>query len=302
MFLVEDRFWTAMANNNLTTKEVARLLRVSEATVKRWTDDGRLRSDKTVGGHRRFSIHAIAHLRREQGIGQDSQPPLRRAARRKAQNKPLPSSASFSEILLRGDESEASAVLVDAYLHNHALASVLDTIITEAMHRVGDLWFEGTITVADEHLATRVVLSALQKLRSIALPAEPSGLKAICCGIEGDLHELPIHMTELILESEGWDAKNLGPNTPLFALREMVARLRPQLVCVSARSIADLDRATAEYSQLRRVTAKLAATVVIGGEGFRDRTLRERFPSEFYGEDFTGLSRFVKALAKKKRQ
>ncbi|MEO8435753.1 MAG: helix-turn-helix domain-containing protein [Pyrinomonadaceae bacterium] len=289
-----------MENKNLTTKEVARLLRVSEATVKRWTDDGRLRSDKTVGGHRRFSIQAIAQLRREQGIGPDSQPQSRRAARSKANNEPLPSSASFAEFLLRGDESEAAAVLVDAYLHGQALASVFDTTITEAMRRIGDLWFQGTITVADEHLATRVVLSALQKLRSIAMPAQPTGLKAICCGIEGDLHELPIHMTELILETEGWEVKNLGPNTPLFALREMVARQRPQLVCVSARSIADLDRATTEYSQLRRVTGKLAATVVIGGEGFRDRTLRERFPSEFYGEDFTGLSRFARALAKKK--
>ena len=199
----------------------------------------------------------------------------------------MPSSASFLEFLLRGEESEASAVLVDAYLHGHALASVLDSTITKAMHRVGDLWFEGTITIADEHLATRVVLSALQKLRSIAVPAKPTGLKAICCGIEGDLHELPIHMTELILETEGWEAKNLGPNTPLFALREMVARQRPQLVCVSARSIADLDRATIEYAQLRRITGKLAAAVVTGGEGFRDRTLRERFPSEFYAEDFT---------------
>ncbi len=286
--------------NNLTTKEVARLLRVSEATVKRWADDGRLNSDKTVGGHRRFSIQAVAHLRREQGIGQESQPPLRRAARSKAHNKHLLSSASFLEFLLRGYEREAASVLVDAYLHSHALASVLDTTITEAMHRVGDLWFKGTITIADEHLATRVALSALQKLRSIAVPAEPTGLKAICCGIEGDLHELPIHMTELILETEGWEAKNLGPNTPLFALREMVARQRPQLVCVSARSIADLDRATTEYRQLRRVTGKLAVAVVIGGEGFRDRTLRERFPSEFYGEDFAGLSKFVRALAKKK--
>ena len=168
------------------------------------------------------------------------------------------------------------------------------------MHQVGELWFEGTITVADEHLATRVVLSALQKLRGIVLPAEPTGLKAICCGIEGDLHELPIHLVEIILEAEGWDAKNLGPNLPLFALREMVAQQRPHLVCISARTIADLDRATAEYAQLRKVTGKLGATVVIGGEGFRDKTFRQRFPSDFYAEDFSGLSKFVRALTKKK--
>ena len=288
-----------MAIANLTTKEVARLLRVSEATVKRWADDGRLRSEKTVGGHRRFGIQAIAHLRRQQGVGPDSQAPARNAARKKRAAKPLLSPATLRDLLLRGDESEAAAVLVDAYLQDHALASLFDTTITEAMHQVGELWFEGTITVADEHLATRVVLSALQKLRGIVLPAEPTGLKAICCGIEGDLHELPIHLVEIILEVEGWDAKNLGPNLPLFALREMVAQQRPHLVCISARTIADLDRATAEYAQLRKLTEKHAAAVVIGGEGFRDPAFRERFPSDFYAEDFLGLTKFIRALAKK---
>jgi len=289
-----------MAAANLTTKEVARLLRVSEATVKRWADVGRLRSEKTVGGHRRFGIQAIAHLRREQGIGPGGQPPARKGAKKKGVARLLLTAGALRDLLLRGDEGEAAAVLVDAYLHNHALATLFDTTITEAMHEVGELWFKGTITVADEHLATRMLLSALQKLRAIVLPAEPTGLTAICCGIEGDLHELPIHLAEIILESEGWDARNLGPNLPLFALREMVAQQRPQLVCISARSIADLDRATTEYAQLRKITGRLAASVVIGGEGFRDPGLRERFPSAFYAETFAGLAKFVQAVAHKK--
>jgi methanogenic corrinoid protein MtbC1 len=98
----------------------------------------------------------------------------------------------------------------------------------------------------------------------------------------------------MILESEGWNTRNLGPNTPLFSLRDMVTQQRPQLVCISARSIADLDRATVEYAQLRKVTAKIGASVVIGGEGFRDPTIRQRFPCDFYAENFAGLARFVK--------
>jgi methanogenic corrinoid protein MtbC1 len=103
------------------------------------------------------------------------------------------------------------------------------------MHQIGDLWFKGSITVADEHLATRVVLSALQTLSAAMMPIPPSGLKAICCGIEGDLHELPVQLARIILESEGWEVQSLGPNTPLFALSEMVARQRPQLVCLGFR-------------------------------------------------------------------
>lgn len=281
-----------MSSTNLTTKEVARLLQVSEATVKRWADDGLLHSSKTAGGHRRFSTQSIASLRREQGIGTapaSPRPPKKGRALSRS------SAVRLTELLLGGEEKEAAALLIHAYMEGQSLVTLFDKTITEAMHEVGERWFRGTITVADEHLATRVVLSALQGLRGIIVPAGPSGMKAICCGIEGDLHELPVHLAEIILESEGWDTRNLGPNTPLFSLREMVTQQRPQLVCISARSIPDLDRATSEYAQLRKVTDKLGASVVIGGEGLRDPIIRQRLPGDFYAENFAGLAKFMTA-------
>ena len=286
-----------MGSTNLTTKEVARLLHVSEATVKRWADDGLLHSSKTAGGHRRFSTQSIASLRRDKGIGIApalSTPP------KKGRAVSLSSSVTFTEVILKGDEKEAGAQLIHAYMEGQSLVALFDKTITEAMHEVGKLWSRGTLTVADEHLASRVVLSALQGLRSVAVPAGPAGMKAICCGIEGDLHELPVHLAEIILETEGWDTRNLGPNTPLFSLREMVTQQRPQLVCISARSIADLDRATSEYVQLRKVTTRLGASVVIGGEGFRDPAIRQRFPSDLYAENFAGLAKFVKTLTSRR--
>lgn len=283
--------------DSLTTKAVAKLLRVSEATVKRWATSGLLRSDKTVGGHRRFSLKAVAHLRRELGIGPGADPPSRRLAQKKG-SVVLPATAQFADTLLRADEKDAGAMLVHAYLSGAALTTLFDETITGAMHQIGELWFKGSITVADEHLATRVVFDALQVLSAVVMPVQPNGLKAICCGIEGDLHELPVQLARIILESEGWEAQSLGPNTPLFALSEMVARQRPQLVCISARSIPDLGRATAEHAQLRKITGKLGVSVVIGGEGFRDPGFRERFPSEFYADNFAGLAKFTKALIK----
>ncbi|HSE17540.1 MAG TPA: B12-binding domain-containing protein [Pyrinomonadaceae bacterium] len=286
-----------MPSNNLTTKEVARLLQVSEATVKRWADDGLLPSSKTAGGHRRFSTQSIASLRREKGIG--SAPALPRPSK-KGIAPGLSSAVKFTELLLEGQEEEAAALLIHAYMEGQSLAALFDNTITDAMHEVGELWFRGKITVADEHLATQAVLSALQALRSVVVSAGPTGMRAICCGMEGDLHELPVHLAEIILETEGWDTRNLGPNTPLFSLREMVTQQRPQLVCISARSVADLDRATSEYEQLRKVTARLGTTVVIGGEGFRDPAIRLRFPCDFYAEDFAALAEFVKPLATSK--
>jgi len=286
--------------DSLTTKAVAKLLRVSEATVKRWANSGLLQSDKTVGGHRRFSLNAVASLRRELGIGPGADKPSRQNAQKRGRID-LPATVQFADTLLRADEQEAGAVLVQAYLSGAAPATLFDETITKAMHHIGELWFKGSITVADEHLATRVVFSALQTLSAVIMPVQPTGQKAICCGIEGDLHALPVQLARIVLESEGWEAKSLGPNTPLFALSDMVARQRPQLVCISARSISDLDRATAEYGQLRKITGKFGVSVVIGGEGFRDPVLRERFPSEFYADNFTGFAKFIRALIKRRQ-
>jgi excisionase family DNA binding protein len=284
-----------MRTARLTTKHVARLLNVSEATVKRWADDGVLTSEKTVGGHRRFGIESIAELRRERNL-QGGVAPVAKGVKKKA--KPLPSADDFLRLILAGDESEAGAFLVDAYLAHHSLDSIFEITVTQAMHQVGDLWFKGSATVADEHLATRVVLTALQKLRGVMAPHEPNGLNAICCGSEGDLHELPVHLVTLILESKGWRVINLGANTPLFSLQEMVSRQRPQLICISARTIADLDRAVAEFAHLRRVANRLEAKIVLGGEAFRDPNMRVRFPGDFFPADFPALSRLAVKLAK----
>jgi excisionase family DNA binding protein len=52
-----------------TTIEVARLCRVSDATVKRWEEAGLLKSERTSGGHRRFRVEEVARFQREQGLG-----------------------------------------------------------------------------------------------------------------------------------------------------------------------------------------------------------------------------------------
>ena len=282
-----------MRSAKLTTRHVARLLNVSEATVKRWADEGVLKPEKTVGGHRRFGIESIAQLRRERNLHAAAATPVVRT-----KVKPVASAEDFVRLILAGDQLETGAALVDAYLAHQSLESIFETIVTPAMHQVGELWLKGSVTVADEHLATHVVLTALQKLRSVMVPPEPNGSSAICCACEGDLHELVVYLVALILESQGWNVLNLGANTPLFSLQEMVSRQRPQLVCISARHIADLDRAAAEFAQLRRVANKLKAKIVLGGEAFSDPNMRGRFDADFFAADFPALSQFAVKLTR----
>ena len=49
----------------LTLGEAARLLGVSEPTLRKWTDEGRIASFRTLGGHRRFTPAAIKAFRQQ---------------------------------------------------------------------------------------------------------------------------------------------------------------------------------------------------------------------------------------------
>ncbi len=42
-----------------TTEDVSRMFHVSKSTIKRWTDEGKLRCFKTPGGHRKFNLSSV---------------------------------------------------------------------------------------------------------------------------------------------------------------------------------------------------------------------------------------------------
>src|ERR1700755_3201717 len=100
--------------NYLTTKEVAQLCRVSDATVKRWEDAGLLKSERTCGKHRRFRADEVARFQRTQGLGQKTchgdQSVLNSVARRK---NLLASKSSLFDSLIAGCEEETASFLIN---------------------------------------------------------------------------------------------------------------------------------------------------------------------------------------------
>jgi excisionase family DNA binding protein len=287
--------------NGLTTKEVARLCRVSDATVKRWEEAGLLKSERTSGGHRRFRAEEVARFQRRQNIGSPqarSDESARAALRRRRIKKSFSNSVLFHS-LLAGREDEAGNILINAYLHGKPPAQIFDDLVCPALRRVGELWFDGEINVAQEHLATRAAYNAIYRLRENIPFRESNGRLAFCCALEGDFHELPTHFAQITLESEGWEVMNFGANTPLYSLTDEILYHSPEAVCISASIVGDYERLARDYKEFRARIAKLKIPVVLGGRAFADGRSRARFPAELHAENFTGLAEFVKAQSVK---
>ena len=297
----------AIRGRRLTSKEVARVLGVSEASVKRWADSGLLPMEKTAGGHRRFRPEDVAVIRRE-GLSADESRPHRKPSTARLFTRPARESeltpaaeAELVEEMFRaltdGRDEELSSILVNLHLHGRSVGAIADTFLCAAMRRVGELWYAGELSVAQEHVATRTANVALQSLQAALDAPAGEGLRALCCSVEDDFHELPLRLASLTLEAGGLAVFNLGASTPFTALSEAVERFRPDLVCVSSTVLVRLDRAVYEYAAFRKVARRVGAAVVLGGAGFADGGVRKRLPADLHAESFRRLEGFIKTLA-----
>lgn len=286
-----------------TTIEVARLCRVSDATVKRWEEAGLLKSERTGGGHRRFRAEEVARFQREQGLGLKQNHGDESVAKttKRARERKNHSDSAFLQTLIDGGEEAAANVFIRAYLEGRPLTQIIDRIVCPAMREVGELWHRNEIGIAQEHLATRTVIAALYKLRNTLPVPEMRDQLAICCAMDGDLHELPTLMAQMAIENEGFEVINFGAAMPLYSLADEVARHAPNLVCISAAVINDLERLSRDYKVFREKTANIDIPVMLGGRVFEDEHVRKRFEGEFYARSFTGVAEFARNLTEKKR-
>ncbi len=284
----------------LTTQEVARLCRVSDATIKRWEDAGVLKSERTSGGHRRFRAEEIARFQREQGLGikncYGDESAVNLTTRRRS-NK-IHSDCLLFRSLMAGCEEESANVLIGAYLHGKPLAEIFDSLICPAMCHIGELWCKGEISITQEHIATRAASCAVHKLRNVLPVSKITGELAMCCAMEGDFHELPTHLAQMTIENEGWEVLNFGANTPLYCLAEEVLQHAPEMICLSATVISDVERLSRDYKTFTEQIGKLKIPIVLGGRAFTEEQVRLRFPTDYHAQSFSEVAELTQNLSK----
>ncbi len=284
--------------NFLTTRQLARMWQVSEATIKRWADAGHLHSQKTLGGHRRFALSEVLRFEGERGLADTAEKRVARAqasvsSSLSASSKQSEAREQFFAAIAVGHEAEATATLLKSHLDQMPPIRILEEIVAVSLQRVGDLWHSDEMSVADEHLATRTAIRAIEVLRNSIRPAQGGGPVAICCAVEDEQHEVATLCVQLLLESEGWSVRNLGANTPFFALSDAVQKHRPRLVCISSTTNIALSRYAREYAQFQTLAKKHRAHIALGGEGFQDETIQKRFPADLCAANLTQLLQFI---------
>ncbi len=264
-----------MNSDVLSTRQVATLLGVGEATVKRWADAGEIDCFRTPGGHRKFRLRdvtAFVHKRQYHAAG-----PVPGALPQGADELGDAAVKHFQSAALRGDAQALVAQLAALRLRGNPLAVLFDEVATPALHGVGEKWAQSVLSTAEEHIAAQAVIDAVARAQPLAEPSgeavRPDRGTAIVAAVAGELHDIAARMAACLLRAQGFEVLAPLAQTPARDLADLVMRTRAALVVLSSTVHLDVGEQVGLALAAARQTG---GRVVVGGAAME----KARLPPE----------------------
>ncbi|MEM1107567.1 MAG: hypothetical protein AAGH99_02650 [Planctomycetota bacterium] len=264
---------------SLSPKELAQVIGVSESSLKRWADGGRVKVTRTMGGHRRITLQEAVRFARESRL------PIARPEllgihqvgnlSPKARNIDTPQAAAMLEqMLIDGQGDEARGLVLDLYLKGKSVAWLCDGPIRAAMGKIGEIWMHDSKGIYIEHRAIDICIHALTQIRLLvaqpeledALPDEqPSRPFAVGGGPPNDPYILGSLMSSCVCAEAGYVDVNLGANVPLESLVQAVEQYQPKLAWLSCSDREQVPTPKA-LDQLADQLLPFGTKLIVGGQ------------------------------------
>lgn len=219
---------------------------------------------RTSGGHRLYSQHDIDILnwltaRQEEGMSisravklwrqleSEGRDPLRSIASSPitavtpAATAPVTGNtleqfrASWVNACLDFDERTARYAMSQAFAM-FPVETVCFELLQKGLSEIGRGWYEGKVSVQQEHFASALAVRQLEALLVSAPEPTRNGSILIACPPQEQHTFSPLLFT-LLLRRQGWHVVYLGANVPHNRLETAVERIKPHLVVLIAQTL-----------------------------------------------------------------
>ena len=128
-------------------------------------------------------------------------------------------------VLMNGDRSTGLEIVNRLLEEGTDVITIYEGVIKPAMYKVGELWEEGKISVATEHLASAIVETLLGHLYyRIIKNAGTNKMVVVITSVEDEVHQIGAKMVSDMFELHGWTSHFLGANTPMDELLDFISR------------------------------------------------------------------------------
>lgn len=140
---------------------------------------------------------------------------------------------------------------------------MLQNLLVPLMHAIGDLWQEGSLRPAHEHMASSVVRSFVGHMHG-AHESRDGAPHLVATTLARQHHELGALIVAATAASEGWNVTYLGPDLPAEEIAAAVRQKGAPAVALSLTYPPDDPILPDELRRLRRLLGK-GVTLFVGG-------------------------------------
>ncbi len=291
-------------------KAVVKQTGLNPATIRAWERRyGFPKPQRTGGGHRQYSQRDIDTLkwlaaRQDEGISishavelwQDTVrqglDPLDTAQTDDKQPEIFASPISGTKLddirhawidrCLDFDREAAEQILSRA-LALFSPETVCIEILQKGLAQVGMDWYDGKISIQQEHFVSALSIQRLEMLIAAA-PAPSRPERVMVATAPNDYHVFSPLLLAYLLRRRGWDVIYLGADVPAVELESTIDQVQPGLVIISAQ----LLHTAANLKDLAHSLTNKETAIAFGGLTFNHNpSLRTLIPGHFLGETIT---------------
>ena len=137
------------------------------------------------------------------------------------------------------------------------------------MYEVGDLWAQGKIDAATEHVCSNTANGLIKVINErTANPTKPNlQCKLLICTPEGELHNLGCNVIESFLLSKGFKDYYASSSVPADSILRYIKDLQPDIILVSITLNENIKPAR---RLIRKIRSSSHIPVVICGAAMKD--------------------------------
>jgi MerR family transcriptional regulator, light-induced transcriptional regulator len=132
---------------------------------------------------------------------------------------------NLSASLDRLDERAANTAL-DQLFSAYTVETVLQEVVIPYLHRLGERWEAGEVSVAQEHFASNLLRGRLLGLAQGW--GQGHGPGAVLACLPGEQHELGLLVFGVALSRRGWRITYLGTTSPIGAVADIARSCCPR--------------------------------------------------------------------------
>lgn len=198
---------------------------------------------------------------------------------------------AFFNALVEGDKEKCTMIVQSLIDERIDLKDIYIELFQTSLYRIGKLWDNNKMSIPEEHMATQIIESLINKFS----PTQNSGVdkKVIVTCIDKEFHEIGAKMVSNIFELEGWKTFYLGASVPTKEIVKFVKQTDPEIIALSWSLYLNLGRFLEVVDHLTRFFP--TKTIIVGGQALAenpDKVLR-KYKNVEYIDSLYSLEKYL---------